>query len=580
MADIYDLVQQGLAQTQYGKKKFESQKQPYQDFGLEIIKMLEGNKDRRDIANKDALTNISSLVGKVTTPEGMANINDSLDKLSNESGGNTELDTNIAILKNINQTSLENYNAYKDGIDRGLSYVDSDSFPKSMKEYQNLDQIALNAGFSNEDGTGDTIKYLYGEKEKINSYMDKIGLGFDGKTKKFNYSKGMDSSVIRKLSEHSRQIDVAIKAFGQDGIITKAEAYHIMVGDSKYYEEDRALALAEAKSVYGTAITSSSKIGTLIKKTQLGAIDEDFLVDLESYDISGRNLINEETGELIEGGKKTILEQLQGAQAVENNRAKAANDKYRRWAGRDFDPTMGRVAGYKDDGEPLVLGPPKGESVEVEGTYNEEGNLIAGPTKQLVAPPLIKEEEIENVSEYAKGKGSSMVDKVNELSDNINNYGKNFLTDYWMQVPHLHSYGMSGVSRARSKGYKTRYENFFKVPEGTEITIEMIQGAHEEGLLAEEKIKENKKTISEIKKELKIDGKLSSEAQQTIRNLESENKGLEYKASILEDKGSGASGWRGPGSKSILEHYALMQSTLEKEKEKLNKFKERYIAKV
>ena len=132
MADIYDLVQREFARRKGRGSQFAD---PISDIALQLPKMIQSERDRKNVANRDAITNIASLINSVNTPEGFANISASLDKLSKESGGDTELDTNIDILKGINKNSQQNYNTYKEGVDRGLEYIDSDSFPKEMKDY-------------------------------------------------------------------------------------------------------------------------------------------------------------------------------------------------------------------------------------------------------------------------------------------------------------------------------------------------------------------------------------------------------------------------------------------------------------
>jgi hypothetical protein len=144
MADIYDLVQRALSRNRQGASQFHD---PTSEIMMELPKMIESEKNKQNVANNDALQNITSLIDKVHTPEGMANISSSLDKLSKQSGGNIELDSSIAILQGINKTSQQNYSAYARGIDRGLEYIDSDAFPQEAKDYENLGAIASNAGF-------------------------------------------------------------------------------------------------------------------------------------------------------------------------------------------------------------------------------------------------------------------------------------------------------------------------------------------------------------------------------------------------------------------------------------------------
>ena len=407
--DVYKLVQQQLAQGQgKGRNQFYD---PTVDFAMKIPEMIQNEKDKKDVANKDALTNIASLIDKVNTPEGFANINASLNDLESNSEGNSEINTNIAILRGINKTSQQNYNTYKEGVDRGLEYVNSDSFPKDMKSYQNLSEIALNSGFKNEDGTGNQLEYLYAEKEKINAIMDKLSLGTDGKTQKFSYGKGVDRSVIRKLQEHNNQIDIAVQTLAGDGIITKDEAYHIMSGDKKFYAEDKKNALAEARDILKSGMSTDKSLTNLLSKKSFDDDDHDILA---GYNINSKEL--EETP----GGREVINNYIKEAMTKNNQRMQINNQKYKDWSGRNYDPSLAMGKPFYTDDD---IG---GESVEGEGTYDEQGRLIdpAKPSKPLAKSISNLNEKISNIKSYEptskieetiKNKFNSTVDSYNEF---------------------------------------------------------------------------------------------------------------------------------------------------------------------
>jgi virulence-associated protein VapD len=408
MADIYDLVQQGLARGRRDKSQFDD---PLIDMALQIPKMIQSERDRKNVANRDAITNIASLINSVNTPEGFANISASLNKLSKESGGDTELDTNIDILKGINKNSQQNYNTYKEGIDRGLEYIDSDSFPKEMKDYQDLGQIAFNADFKNEDGTGNTLQYLYAEKEKINTIMDKLALGTDGKKQRFSYGGGVDRGVLRKLQRHNDQIDIAVQTLAGDGIITKEEAYHIMVGKSEFYAEDKKKALAEAKSVIDLGLRTDISLNRILGKASLDDDDHDIL---SGYDINSRELVG------TEAGRKSIDEDIKGFIKMNMDRTKINNQKHKDWSGRDYDPTLRFGTPQHSDDKT-----DKETDADAEKAVDAQAGTLKFMKKQQESPTNI-EEESEGMSLEAMNSPvlKQKVFDINKIKSDLNNFNE------------------------------------------------------------------------------------------------------------------------------------------------------------
>ena len=466
--DIYKLVQQQLAESQPGRNQFYD---PMADIIMQIPQMIQAKKDAETVANKDALVNISSLIDKINTPEGFANISASLDTLSNESGGNVELDTNIAILQGINKTNQENYRTYKQGVDRGLEYVDSDSFPKDMKSYQNLGEIALNSGFKNEDGTGNQLEYLYAEKEKINAIMDKLSLGSDGKTQKFSYGKGTDRMVLRKLQEHNNQIDIAVKTLAGDGIITKDEAYHIMSGDSKFYVEDKKAAMDEARDILKSGMSTDRSLGKLLSKQSLDDDDHDLLA---GYDIDSKGL------EATPGGRETINNYITSAMKLNKQRMQINNQKYRDWAGRDYDPSlrMGepQYSDFSIDEETSIYDDPEGVSEETE-------SIELG--QNLRHPPTNIEEESEGMSweAYNSPVFQKKIDNINKIKSDLNKFNE-------IGTPTSHPIGFSTGSRGTSsfikkpRTEKNQMEQLLDLDLGEKVSIDKIYNLRDKTLPA------------------------------------------------------------------------------------------------
>ena len=157
MADIYDLVQKKLSQGG-GRNQFYDQTA---DIAMQIPQMIQNQRDAAKVSRQDSVNNLVQLMEHVNTPEGFATINSSIEKLSNESGGDSETLTTLSVLKGINRNSRENYETFKTGVDRGFEYINSDSFPTEMAEYERLDEIAAKNNF----------KMFFGEEE----YKNKLG---------------------------------------------------------------------------------------------------------------------------------------------------------------------------------------------------------------------------------------------------------------------------------------------------------------------------------------------------------------------------------------------------------------------
>ena len=324
MADIYDLVQQGLARGRRDKSQFDD---PLIDMALQIPKMIQSERDRAKVQNRDSLNTLIGMFDKLETPTGIANFQSSLNDISERASNDPELQMNIGLLKGLSNNLSDDYGTFKTAIDQGAELIESELFPQGVDDYVDLQGLAKKSGYD------DKLGYLSAEKEKILSYLDKISLGYDGDIstgkKKFSY-KGKDVSVIRKLKAHNEELDIAIQTLGEDGIITKAEAMHIMTGDKKAYAKDKAAAMSEAKTVITKMLAREASVEGLLSSVaskQLSSSDMSELLEL-GVDISSFTDTDE--------GYEKIKDSLDYIMNTSTTRLALANQKYQAWAGRPF----------------------------------------------------------------------------------------------------------------------------------------------------------------------------------------------------------------------------------------------------
>jgi len=401
MADIYDLVQKKLAQSQgRGRNQFYD---PTADIALQIPQMIQKSNDQERVRNRDALDTIVSLYDNVDTPEGMRNIMSSLDSLAAKTGNDTEMQASIGMMKGMANSWNEDFNMYKNAVDTGAELVELDTFPQDIEDYQNLDKIANDSGFDTK------LKYLFAEKEKINSLMDSINIGVskDGKSRRFRY-KGKDSSVLRKLNKHSQELDIAIQTLAGDGVITKDEAYHIMVGNTDFYDKKYKENVDASKVMIGNHLDNIDKLNntmTSIKNKQLYQSD----VDMWGLDLSNveyeLDVDGNPTNKLTDNSVETLLGDLSSERLLLKNKLNNSNARYRAWTGQDFgDFKTGDEEQYIDFDD---------------GDDGDTGGDTGGDDGDLVEEELTEDEKIAKAKEekkIAKGKEKTL-DEIYKFGD-------------------------------------------------------------------------------------------------------------------------------------------------------------------
>ena len=407
--DIYKLVQQQLAQSQgKGRNQFYD---PTVDFAMKIPEMIQNERDAEKVQNREHLNTIASLFENVDTPDGMRNIISSVDSLSDKSGNDPEMQTSLNMMRGMANNWSQDYNMYKNAIDKGVSYVESDTFPTSIEDYQNLDKIASDAGYDTK------LKYLFAEKEKINSLMDNIGVGIsqDGKSRRFRY-KGKDSSVLRKLNKHSQELDMAIKSLAGDKLITSDEAYHIMIGDTDFYDKKYKENVDASKAMIGQHLDSIEKLNSTInsiKKKQL------FQSDVDMWGLSTAGLEYEldvngnPTNQLTDNSVESLLNDLSIERLSINTKLNNSNERYKAWTGEDF----GDFGTEKEMRNLFTeTGGPREESTE-EGTFDESGKLVTEESTEEEKIVKAKEEKLK-----LSAKSKTLDKSINLLGEDIDIY--------------------------------------------------------------------------------------------------------------------------------------------------------------
>ena len=326
--DVYKLIQQSMASN----RRSDTTMDRTPELIMQGLSWMSSRNETEKIKNRDSLNTIVSLYNQVDSPEGMRNVVSAMDSLHGKSGDDADVQASINMLRVNADNWTKDYNTYTNAVDRGAELVDSDSFPQDIEDYQNLDQLAYDAEFRNADGTGNKIKYLFAEKEKILSLMDNISVGAspDGKSRRFRYN-GKDTSVVRKLQKHNRELDIAIRALAGDGILTDEEAYHVQVGDSKFYETKYKENIESAKFMVKENLDTISKLESFRSRTEKG------MIDTTSSGMFNMNPgTTDSTGALTDESIKTLLEDIDAERVVAIGNVKNANKRYKEWAGKDF----------------------------------------------------------------------------------------------------------------------------------------------------------------------------------------------------------------------------------------------------
>ena len=174
------------------------------DAVLSTLGYLEGQKSERKVENRNTFDSLVKMLDGVTTSEGMVSYGKEIDNLLVKSETDPELHSQATLLKSMHDNNREDYEMYKGAIDSGLSYLANDKLPDTDEEWLNFDKdenlgaFALEMGQETEDGSPDILRFITEQKNKVNGYLDKISLGYDGKNRRFSY-KGKDADAAAEV---------------------------------------------------------------------------------------------------------------------------------------------------------------------------------------------------------------------------------------------------------------------------------------------------------------------------------------------------------------------------------------------
>ena len=133
MADIYDLIQQGLAERRAGRSQFSD---PIAEVAMQIPKWLASERDKSMVKENTAMADFASLIPLANTAQGIDNLQSQLNGLSVSSENKPKYDT----LNNILGNRSAQYNAALPYIKEMYASYDAKD-PKDDKYNWGVDDI-------------------------------------------------------------------------------------------------------------------------------------------------------------------------------------------------------------------------------------------------------------------------------------------------------------------------------------------------------------------------------------------------------------------------------------------------------
>jgi hypothetical protein len=332
---MYEDILRAVRAQESGKAGWSS---PLESLAYELPQMLSTRRREQNVMNQDRASNLMSLYELINNEEGINSFNAQVSSFAADSAGNKEMLPVITALDTAGRTKKEDFNMFKRGIDDGSNYISSVVFPDTQQEFLDLPKLAEAHGYTNDEtGEGLTLEFIFSEKDRVNKMMDGIrrGMGEKGNIK-FRYNKNpkhSDSEVYRKLAEYNGRLDVAVSTLGEDGVITPAEAQHILTGNLPAYLDDRKLAAGEAIDNIKTANRNIGIYDTALRNLEKGELNKDDFISLMATGITMEGITTETP-------TKTTIEILKGkiekAQRLDKDQRTMNNEKYKAWIGRYY----------------------------------------------------------------------------------------------------------------------------------------------------------------------------------------------------------------------------------------------------
>ena len=298
MADIYNLVQQGLARNRAGKSQFQRDDQPWADLTLDIVKTIQSQKDRKNIADRAQLSDILDLTKVASSQEGF----NALDSVLNSFEPSDEL---IPAYTAVKTNAAQRKNDYYKGK-AAFSEISG-----------NLDVY--------EDYTRDEIKgwdigKLREEIIKVAELNDNLALAAGNG---FNYGEdiGLRRAARASLDYHDK-LNNTLQALASEGIITDEEAEAIFLGNFQETKNNVIKSSLKQISALDNDIDSLNKL--MIKAKGDGVYDTLMAA------------ISQQTGQDVT--QETLAQQYSDLIDVKTSQRNLIEKRYNSWSPSPFAP--------------------------------------------------------------------------------------------------------------------------------------------------------------------------------------------------------------------------------------------------
>ena len=337
--DIYELAKQRMAQTSQDTTP---------QLIMQGLQMVESWKDKAKVTRDNNLASLVQMIPLAGSEDNFNMIDKEIDTLLSNSGNDELYNTQLRLVKDVVKRNADNYTTFKTGVNDALDFFNNENLPNEYREWINTgDDPSLDSyikGFGDEyigeDGGVKRIQFLTDQERKINGMLDKIGMGYDGKTKRYSLG-GKETEAYRNIIEYKKQLDIAAKTLAGDGVITEAEAKHIIDGNMEWYMLNRKEAKAEAEYAIKAGATNHRAFTKLLSKAKGKKIEDKDDLDL----LTTLNLVDEGTTLSDVKGYddddwSTVEQDIIDRMAINDITTGDAKQKFKDWVGRDFYKTM------------------------------------------------------------------------------------------------------------------------------------------------------------------------------------------------------------------------------------------------
>lgn len=315
---------------------------------MQALQMIQSAKDQDTIDKKNSLASLTQMLPMVQSEKGFNLIDKEIDTLLSDNSDDPMFNTQLSLVKDVVGRSRDNYKSFKEGVDESLNFFKNENLPNEYRDWINtgddpvLDTYIKGFGndYINEEGGVERIKFLTDQERKINSMLDKVSIGFDGKNRRYSLG-GKEDSAYRSLMEYKNSLDVAVRTLAGDGIITEEEAKHIIDGDMQWYMINRAEGKAEAEYAIKNGNSSINRLESALRKINEKEIrDQDDLDELVSLNLIDSNSSIDDVNKLEDSDWNDMREDIDTMISLTRGKVGQGLKKYKDWTGRDFYKAM------------------------------------------------------------------------------------------------------------------------------------------------------------------------------------------------------------------------------------------------